>query len=108
MILLKNLRENILQLLYKPKKRTMYVVTSGDKSGGFMVYIKEKDIGNSYAFLFMPDLEVLYLTREDFISNFRYKNIEEIKQIPKDVYEHCKANFDYHAQKAGMTCITKI
>lgn len=86
----------------------MYVVTSGDKSGGFIVYIKERNIGNSFAFLFMPDLEVLYLTADDVVNGIRYKTLEPIDRIPADVYEHCKANFDFLAKKAGLTCITTI
>lgn len=101
---MKNLWQNILQYCYKkPLKRGMYAIKEGDKAGGFILYINEYNLGASYAFLFVPDpMTAVYFTKEEINNNIKFKILELVSILPKDVYEVCRANFTYYADKEGL------
>lgn len=105
---MKNFVKNILSSSCKLKYRGMYAIKSGDKSGGFLVYIEERNIGDSLAFLFMPHpMEVMFLSKQEVERSVKYNTLDLVEKLPKNVYDVCLANFDYYAQKAGITCNIK-
>lgn len=103
MITMKNLLRNFLKLFSNSLAyRGMYVILSGERAGGFFIYIKEEDRGRCNAILFMPNpMEALYVNSNEILMDMKYDNIMFVKRIPKDVYQVCKANFIYYAKKAG-------
>ena len=81
----------------------MYAIHSGDKSGAFFVYIKEHDKGSTYALLSMPNpMEALYVNRIEIRHDIKFNNVRFVKKLPTEVYDVCKANFEYYAKKAGI------
>lgn len=86
----------------KLKYRGMYAIHSGEYVGGFFVYIKEHDRGNSHALLMMPETQSLYASHSEIKHDLRYNNIKFVKKIPQPVYEVCKVNFKHYAEKAGI------
>jgi len=83
----------------KPKKRGMYAIKSGDRIGGFLIFIREYDKGETYSTLFIPDpMESLFLNKEEVHSMITNKGIDFVKKLPKDVYDVCKENFKYYLQ----------
>jgi len=86
----------------KLKYRGMYAIHSGDFEGGFFVYIKEYDRGKGLALLIMPEVNGIYATHNEIKHDLRYNNVRFVRRLPKEVYEVCKANFKYFAEKAGI------
>ena len=87
----------------KLKDRGMYVVERGERVGCFLIYIKEANIFESYAFLCIPNpMEVLYLDKNDIKEGLRNGYMKFIEELPGDVYDVCAANFRWHAKKAGL------
>ena len=86
----------------KLKHRGMYAISQGEYAGGFFVYIKEEDRGNSHALLMMPDTKSLYASHSEIKDDLRYNNIKFVKRLPLPVYEVIKANFKYYAEKEGI------
>lgn len=80
----------------------MYAIHNGDRMGGFFIYIKEEDRGNARAVLSMPDMEALYIKKEEIKTDLKFENIKHVQKIPRDVYAVCKVNFVYYAKKAGI------
>lgn len=75
----------------------MYFITHGPDCGAFMVYIKERSHGDSLAFLLIPNpMEGIYKNRKIFEESLKNGDIEYVEIINKDVYEVCRANFDYY------------
>jgi len=82
----------------------MYAVKEGDRAGGFIIYIREYNQGDSYAFLYVPDpMEAIYFTRQEIEEGIKYNMLDFVEKMPKDVYAVCRANFTYYAKKAGLT-----
>lgn len=104
MRIMKNLVQSFLRLFYNGLiYRGMYAIHSGDKAGGFFVYIKEEDRGACHALLIMPSpMEAIYVTKEEIKIDLKFKNIKFVERIPHPVYEVCKADFLYRAKKAGI------
>jgi hypothetical protein len=86
----------------KLKYREMYAIHAGDLEGGFFVYIKEFDRLNAYALLVMPEASAIYVPHSEIRHDLKYNNIKRVKNLPEEVYEVCKANFKYYAEKAGI------
>lgn len=103
MKIMKNFLKNILKLFSNSLAyRGMYVILSGERAGGFFVYIKEEDRGKCNAILFMPNpMEALYVNNTEILMDIKYDNIMFVKKLPLDVYLVCKANFIYYAKKVG-------
>jgi len=81
----------------------MYAVHSGDKSGAFFVYVKEHNVGNTYALLMMPSpMESIYASKIEIKHDIKFNNIRFVRKLPTEVYDVCKANFKYYAEKAGI------
>ncbi len=86
-------------LIYKG----LYAIHSGELAGNFFVYIKEEDRGNGKALLLMPNpMEARYTDIKEIKFDLKFKNVKFVKKLPDDIYEVCKANFIYYAQKAGI------
>lgn len=83
----------------KLTKRGMYSVEYGDKSGCFLVYISEENILTGLAFLVIPDLEVIFLSKEDVENHLSNDGLVYVEKLPRPVYEVCKANFKWAKQK---------
>ena len=82
------------------KPRGMYIVEQGDRTGCFLLYVKEANIGDTFAFLCMPHpLETLYLTNDDVKNSLRHGSMKLFKTLPKDVYDVCAANFNWLKKK---------
>lgn len=67
-----------------------------------MVPIKEFDRGSSKAILIMPDMVATYISETEIHHDLKYKNIKKVAVLPADVYDVCKANFDYYFKKVGI------
>ena len=92
----------------KPKYRGMYAVIEGDRAGGFIIYVKEYDLGDSYAFLYVPHpMEAIYFTRQEIKKGIEFGTLEFVENLPKVVYEITRANFAYYAKKEGLVYETK-
>ena len=87
----------------KLKQNGLYVVEYGERTGCFLVYIKEENIFNSHAFLSMPTpLEAIYLEESDVDEHLKSGGLKLVEKLPTPVYDVCKANFQ-HAKK-GEEC----
>ena len=83
-----------------PKKRGLYVVEGGERTGSFLVYIQEENIFDSFAFLCMPSpLEIIYLTKQDVHDNLKNSSLVLVNIMPLPVYDVCKANFQFVKKK---------
>jgi hypothetical protein len=87
----------------KLKERNMYAITTGERVGGFVVYIKECNIDeDNLAFLFMPDpMESLFFTKNEVEHNLKDGTLVLVEKLPKNVYDVCRANFEFYAKKTG-------
>ena len=86
----------------KLRHRGMYAIHAGDLEGGFFIYVKEYDRGKARALLVMPEMAAMYVPQSEITHDLKYNNIRRVKKLPKEVYEVCKANFKYYAEKAGI------
>jgi hypothetical protein len=78
----------------------MYAVHYGDKAGSFFVYIKECNKGNALAVLMMPSpMEAIYVSSTEIQFDIKNNNIRFVTVLHKDVYEVCRANFEYYTKK---------
>ena len=104
MTVMKNLLWSFLTRLSKRLiYRGMYAIHSGDKSGAFFVYVKEHNRGNTYALLMMPSpMESIYASSVEIRHDIKFNNVRFVKRLPQEVYDVCKANFEYYAKKAGI------
>lgn len=90
-------------LLNKPRKRTLYAIHYGEKSGGFLIFLHEENVGDVYAALFMPGTpEPMYLTKSEVQFELKAGNITPVSKINKEAYEVCRANFIYYAKKNNI------
>ena len=87
----------------KLKKRGVYAIKTGDRQGGFIVWIKECDTAGGLAFLFMPSpMEAIFMTEQEVREGLKSKYLEFVQSLPVPVYEVCVANWKFYAQKAGL------
>jgi len=85
----------------KLKYKGMYAIRTGEYSGGFIIYIKEHNMGDSLAFLSIPNpMESIYFDKNEINLWIKEGLLEFIESLPTDVYDVCKANFEYHKKKA--------
>ena len=72
----------------------MYVIESGERTGCFLVYIKEENIFESLAFLCMPfPMEFLYLEKKEVKEFLKTKQMRFVSILPQNIYDVCRANF---------------
>jgi len=84
----------------KLKIRGIYVITKGDNTGAFVVYIKERNIFDTHAFLLMPQPnETVFFTDEDVKNSLKNGTLKFVEQLPEAVYQVCLANFDHLKRK---------
>lgn len=86
----------------KLKNRTMYALHSGKYIGGFLVPIKEHDRGASKAVLILPEMVAMYISDKEIQYDLKNRNMKRVSKLPPDVYDVCKANFNYYLEKAGI------
>lgn len=106
---MKNFVQIISRKFYnKPRYRGMYAVQEGDRAGGFLIYIKEYNLGASYAFLFVPHpMEAVYFTKDEIEKGIKFNTLDFVELLPKEVYEVCRANFAYYAEQEGLVYESK-
>jgi len=81
----------------KPKNRGMYAIKSGDRQGGFIVFIKKYFTKMEYACLFMPDpMEAIYLSKDEANSMIQTRKLDFVKKLPVQIYEICQANYEHY------------
>ena len=99
----KNFVQILSKLFYRKLiYRGMYAVHSGDRAGGFFVYIKEEDRGGSNAILYMPNpMEAIYIQKTEISMDIKFRNIRYVQKLPRAIYDVCKVNFTYYAKRAG-------
>jgi len=98
---MKRLLPSILLNSSKLKPRGMYVIKTGDRQGGFLIWIKEQDLKKTHAFLFCPNpMEALFLSQIEIKNELKTGGIEFVEQLPVEVYEVCCANWTYYKEKS--------
>lgn len=86
--------------MMRPKKRGMYAIHEGSRSGGFVVFIHSDNVSKSYAALFIPNpMEAIYLAHDEIHNMLKNETLKLVQRLPKEVYEVCEANYYYFKEK---------
>tara|TARA_R110000765_G_C18732866_1_gene585725 strand:- start:182 stop:517 length:336 start_codon:yes stop_codon:yes gene_type:complete len=102
MKIMKTLWKNTSKRSSKLTPRATYAVTSGERQGGFLVWIKEYSKNNN-SFLFMPNpMEAIQLSKVETNELLKDGTMELIETLPKEVYDVCAANWKLLADKSGL------
>lgn len=84
----------------KIKKRGLYAIHEGTRTGGFFVFISSDKKPNIYAALFMPNpMEAVYLSEVEVYDTLKNNTMRLVKVLPRDIYEVCEANYYYYKDK---------
>ena len=68
-------------------------ITEGEYKGAFAMNIKECDVGNNKALIFLPNKETIMLPSDKVKELFETGHFEYVKTIPKKVYAVCVAEY---------------
>ena len=74
-----------------PKPKGSYAVTSGTYVGEFFVYMEK--IKGDFMFLSLPKMEIRAVPYDKWVLGVKNDILEEVEELPKDVYQVCEAQY---------------
>lgn len=75
--------------------RQSFAITTGKYAGEIWIFIEET--ASEYCFLSIPVMQNRQVPKETFMSGIQSKVVDEVSQIPKDVFAICKKQY-YHTK----------
>jgi len=75
--------------------KNMYFVAKGQRTGQFLVLVDYDKEKQNYSVLGLPESETLYVTEIDIKKGIDTKLLDFVEELPTDVYESCKNEFQY-------------
>jgi len=83
----------------------MYAVKTGDRAGGFIIWIEEHSKGQQQAFLFCPSpMEAVFFTKSEVVALLKSRELDFVEVLPVDVYKISLASWEFYLRKQETIC----